>query len=119
MYMYITTLNGYIVSAYTYICTVSGYIGPPSGVGSMMCVVVIMGAAGPPPPFNPVPAFYRMGTSVIIAYNAVAPVGVLFVGGVVPPFPFSGTVDVGGIVPPPASIITTKHGMDISCHATQ
>ena len=36
MYVYITTLNGYIGSTYNYIFTVSGYIGPPSGVGSVM-----------------------------------------------------------------------------------
>ena len=28
MYVYITTLNGYIGSTYNYICTVSGYIDP-------------------------------------------------------------------------------------------
>ena len=36
MYVYISTLNGYKGSTYNYICTVSVYIGPPSGVGSVM-----------------------------------------------------------------------------------
>jgi len=36
MYVYISTLNGYIGSTYNYKCTVSGYIAPPSRVGAVM-----------------------------------------------------------------------------------
>ena len=36
MYVYNTTLNGYIGSTCKYIYNVNGYIGPPSGVGSVM-----------------------------------------------------------------------------------
>ena len=40
MYLYITTLNGYIGSTCNYIYNVNGYIGPPSGIGSVVCVIL-------------------------------------------------------------------------------